>query len=353
MAFLLKESIGLNFDDVMLVPIEASMFKSRSEPKIFSQAWKSLKSKNFDTLGIIAANMDGVGTFAIAEAMAEYKCMTALHKHYELDALVQFFNSKPDVAQYCFYSMGMTAADRYKFAQFHQQVESDSIMLCIDVANGYMREFHEFCMQIKSSYPKISVLMAGNVVEANGVTMLRNAGVDIVKVGIGPSAVCMTRAVAGVGYPQFSAIQDITKKLSSIADLTLCSDGGCKTSGDVAKAFAAGATSVMLGSMLAGTVEGGGVLVDGKRIFYGMSSKTAQDRHNGGLRDYRSSEGRTVLIPDRGEVRPIISHIIGGVRSACTYLNCDNVDDLREAMYVKVNPANNLNQMFDHYTIGN
>lgn len=344
--------IALNFDDVQLVPTSLSRFKSRSEPTLYSRRWKSLVSDSFETTGIIAANMDGVGTFEVAEVLARHKCMTALHKHHFVDTLVNFYDSKPDVAKYCFYSMGMTEVDLKKLEIFMINTRANSVMLCIDVANGYMSEFVNFCRKIRNQFPKISVIMAGNVVEYRGATTLIANGVDIVKVGIGPSAVCMTRAVAGVGYPQLSAINDIYSN-DNWESGYICSDGGCKTSGDVVKAFAFGADCVMLGSMLAGTSQGGGDLVEGKRIFYGMSSKTAQDKHNGGLRDYRSSEGRTVLIPDRGDMNEVIGSIIGGVRSACTYLDCDTVDDLVNSCYVRVNPANNLNNMFDRYTIGN
>lgn len=357
MAHELSSTPKLDFDDVLLVPSESSKFQSRNSPdlQLYSQTFKNMNG--LDTVGLIAANMDGVGTIEVAKVLSEHKVLTALHKHYPVDRLVGFFSDNPGVSNYCFYSMGMTQADLKKFQIFLTNYKPTNhhvpLKVCIDVANGYMKHFHEFCSYIRTLAPN-ALIMAGNVVEPYGVTTLHDYGVDMVKVGIGPSAVCMTRAVTGVGYPQFSAINDIYKKSNTSV---MCSDGGCKQPGDIVKAFAAGATTVMLGSMLSGTDEGGGTIVeiDGKKFveFYGMSSHTAQKKHfDGTLATYRSSEGRTVLVPYKGSVETIITHILGGIRSACTYLNCTTVDELVESSYVIVKSGSGLNKMFEATTIG-
>ena len=152
-------------------------------------------------------------------------------------------------------------------------------------------------------------------------------GADIVKVGIGPGSVCTTRIQTGVGYPQLSAIIECADAAHGLNG-HIIADGGCTTSGDVAKAFGAGAAFVMLGGMLAGHDEGGGNIVGGKVGFYGMSSKAANEKHFGGLKSYRASEGREVLVDYKGKVNDTIKEILGGLRSACTYAGAKKLKQL-------------------------
>jgi GMP reductase len=159
-------------------------------------------------------------------------------------------------------------------------------------------------------------------------------GADIVKVGIGPGSVCTTRIKTGVGYPQLSAIIECADAAHGLGG-HIIADGGCTSSGDVAKAFGAGADFVMLGGMLAGHDEGGGELIrDAKTLepkfvkFYGMSSQAANEKHFGGLKDYRASEGREVLIPYKGSVSDTVQDILGGLRSTCTYVGASTLKQL-------------------------
>ena len=184
--------------------------------------------------------------------------------------------------------------------------------------------------KVRDTYPD-SNIFAGNVVTGEMVEELLLAGADVVKVGIGSGSVCTTRIKTGVGYPQFSCIAECADAAHGLNG-HIIADGGCTTPGDVAKAFGAGADFVMLGSMLAGSTEGGGerIEVDGKEYveFYGMSSKKANEKHNGGLRDYRTSEGRRVAIPYKGSLESIVQDILGGVRSACTYAGASKLKHL-------------------------
>ena len=152
-------------------------------------------------------------------------------------------------------------------------------------------------------------------------------GADIVKVGIGPGSVCTTRIQTGVGYPQLSAIIECADAAHGLGG-HIIADGGCTCPGDVSKAFGAGADFVMLGGMLAGHDEGGGHIEDGHVTFYGMSSDTAMNKHNGGVAEYRSSEGRTVRVPYRGPVSKTVLDILGGLRSTCTYVGADSLKNL-------------------------
>ena len=200
------------------------------------------------------------------------------------------------------------------------------------------------------------------------------AGADIVKVGIGPGSVCTTRIQTGVGYPQLSQQSSNVQMPHTVSVVTLLPMEDALSPGDVAKAFAAGADFVMLGGMLAGHDEGGGEVIikqyttneveynqggmqhkiEEKRFvqFYGMSSESANDKHFGGLKEYRSSEGRTVLVPYRGEVARTIQDILGGLRSACTYAGAVRLKHLsRCTTFVRCTQTHN--NIYEKSTIGN
>jgi GMP reductase len=226
-------------------------------------------------------------------------------------------------------------------------------------------------------YPNI-VIIAGNVVTADQTQELILNGADIIKVGIGPGSVCTTRIQTGVGYPQLSAVIECADAAHGLGG-HIIADGGCTCPGDVAKAFAAGADFVMLGGMLAGHDEGGGEVItkyyetnernyemsqgtpggfekviETKKFvqFYGMSSKTANDKHFEGLKDYRSSEGRTVLVPYRGPVVVTLQDVLGGVRSTLTYVGANKLKQLNKCTtFVKVH--NQFNRTYESTTTGN
>lgn len=347
---LYNEPKKLDFSDVLIRP-QKSKVESRSIPSIFSGKLKTLMG--IDTSGIIAANMDGVGTFEVARVLREYGALTALHKHYDLEDLLEFFESEE--SSHAFYSLGMSSTDFHKLKLFKTRLKSGNstpIKICIDVANGYMTKFSDYCADVRELFPE-AVIMAGNVVDMSGIENIigidtsepilkyRN-NVDIVKMGIGQGSNCLTRTQTGIGYPQLSCILDAAFQMRGVGFnffsgkkyTYICSDGGCVSPGDINKAIVAGANTVMLGGMFAGTDEGGGDLIEvgGRKMveFYGMSSATAQKKHNGGLKDYRASEGRTTLVPYRGKVADIISEINGCIRSACTYVGAFSIDELRE-----------------------
>jgi len=157
------------------------------------------------------------------------------------------------------------------------------------------------------------------------------AGADVVKVGIGPGSVCTTRIQTGVGYPQLSAVIECADAAHGLGG-HIIADGGCTCPGDVAKAFGAGADFVMLGGMFAGHHESDGEIteINNKKFvqFYGMSSDTAMNKHSGGVADYRSSEGRTVMVPYKGRVSVTVRDLLGGIRSTCTYVGASTLKQL-------------------------
>ncbi|QDJ96546.1 GMP reductase [Xanthomonas phage Xoo-sp13] len=346
----ISSDVKLDFQDVQLVP-QFSSVSSRKLVKLTRNFTMPISKQVLDNVGIIAANMDGVGTFEVAKALASHKVMTALHKNYSVTQLVEFFkytNDEDNVTDYTFYSMGISDSDYEKFNVVKKLGFVDKI--CIDVANGYMDAFYDYISRIRDENP-FSTIMVGNVVTPEAVRKAYEHGADIVKLGIGPGAMCTTRLMTGVGYPQLSCIMESVQAADECG-VFLCSDGGCSQPAHVAIAIAAGADFVMLGTMLAGTDEGGGELVDGKIQFYGMSSKTANEKHFGGLKNYRSSEGRTTMIPYKGSMDTVIQHILGGIASTCTYTGCRMLAELPFKATEAIRVKNTHNTAYEQYTVG-
>ena len=359
----------LDFDDVLLVPQRTKAASRQNIELIRNFSFYHSKS-TWSGVPIFAANMDTTGTFAMSEALTEFQLPTCLHKHYSISKLVS------DILEidYQWFSLGIKDSDLDKLRRFvdpSQEVPN----ICIDVANGYTDDFVNFCAKVREEFGSEPIIMAGNVCTPEMVQeIILHGGVDIVKVGIGPGSACTTRLKTGVGYPQLSAIIECSHAAHGLRNGDgrlglICADGGCKTPADVAKAFAAGADFVMLGGMLAGADECEGeweyeyrqaiVNNDGtvrnewwqpfdpgykeseKRKkslkFYGMSSHEAQSKY-GGIKDYRSSEGRVLKIPYKGKVQDIIFDILGGIRSACAYTGASCLKDFsKTANFVRVN----------------
>lgn len=342
----IEYEIKLGFKDVMIRP-KRSTLKSRSQVSLERNFTFVNSGKKWSGVPIIAANMDTVGTFEMAEALAKEKIITAIHKHSTPDEWSTFLSSQPDsIYEYIALSTGTGKADEKKIKQImeeHPQIE----FLCIDVANGYSEHFVEFVKQARAHFPDKTII-AGNVVTGEMVEELILAGADIIKVGIGPGSVCTTRIKTGVGYPQLSAIIECADAAHGLGG-HIISDGGCKIPGDVAKAFGGGADFVMLGGMFAGHDESGGDIVEenGKkfRLFYGMSSQTAMDKHSGGVAEYRASEGKTVKVPYKGPVSETVKDILGGVRSTCTYVGASELRELsKRTTFIRV--AEQHNEVF-------
>jgi GMP reductase len=339
----IETDIKLGFKDVMIRP-KRSTLSSRSQVTL-DRDFTFLHSKyKWNGVPIMAANMDTVGTFEMAKALAKHKIFTAIHKHYSLEEWQQFITScKEDITDYFAVSTGTGKTDSKKLADIfnhHPQIK----FICIDVANGYSEHFVNFVKQTRKQYPD-KIIMAGNVVTGEMVEELLLAGADIIKVGIGPGSVCTTRVKTGVGYPQLSAIIECADAAHGLGG-QIVSDGGCKIPGDIAKAFGGGADFVMLGGMLAGHTESGGetIEINGEKFkqFYGMSSETAMNKHVGGVAEYRASEGKTVQISYRGAVENTVQDFLGGLRSTCTYVGANRLKELtKRTTFIRVQEQHN------------
>lgn len=341
----IETELKLDFRDVLIRP-KRSTLPSRSEVDIRREFRFRNSGATYFNIPIVAANMDTTGTFEMARAFAAHGLSVALHKHYGEDDLVGFFTGLQDPAN-AFYSMGITDADADKFRRVVQRAGTALQYVCIDVANGYTERFVRFVQTFRKQYPKLTI-MAGNVVTGEMTEELILSGADIVKVGIGPGSVCTTRKMTGVGYPQLSATIECADAAHGLGG-HICTDGGITVPGDLAKAFGGGADFIMMGGMFAGHDEAAGDLIqkDGKQFkrFYGMSSATAMQKYAGGVAKYRASEGKEVLLEYRGPVDATLRDVLGGVRSACTYVGARKLKELsKRTTFVRV--SQQLNEVF-------
>jgi GMP reductase len=382
----IDNELRLDYKDVLIRP-KRSTLKSRQQVALNRNfSFRNYQpgypdncagGPHYNGIPIMAANMDGVGTFEMADVLGAQSIFTCLVKTYTAEELIEFFDGDGlNRTDYSAMSIGTSTEDFEKLCAVYSRVADNLKYVCMDIANGYSEHFGEQVRKVRSQFPHV-VIIAGNVVTGEMTEELILAGADVVKVGIGPGGMCTTRIKTGVGYPQLSAVIECADAAHGLGG-HIIADGGCTTSGDVAKAFAAGADFVMLGSMLAGHDQGGGEVIskwyetgeiipvkDNKTItefipkreqkhfvqFYGMSSETANKKHFGGLKDYRSSEGRTALVPYRGCVETTLQEILGGLRSSCTYAGAQELKHLSKCTtFVRCTQTHN--SVYESSTIG-
>jgi GMP reductase len=372
----IEEDVKLDYKDVLIRP-KRSTLKSRNQVQLtrktnFRNYQPDFPDNSADYhyqgLPIMASNMDGVGTFEMANKLASQRIFTCLVKTYEANELIDFFNARFDIddvsrTENVAMSIGTSDDDWCKLESVKALTGSNLRYVCMDIANGYSDHFAEHVRKVRKQFPDL-VIIAGNVVTREMTEELILAGADIVKVGIGPGSVCTTRIQTGVGYPQLSAVIECADAAHGLGG-HIIADGGCTCPGDVAKAFAAGADFVMLGGMLAGHDEGGGEVItkeyhtqevgvtETKQFvqFYGMSSESANNKHFGGLKNYRSSEGRTVLVPYRGSVADTVQEVLGGIRSTCTYVGAKYIKQLPKcATFIRCTQTHN--SVYEKSTVG-
>ena len=344
-----EHDVKLTFDDVLIRP-KRSTLVSRSDVSL-SRDFEFRHSKNtWSGVPIVAANMDTTGLFSIAKVLQGHSMLTCLQKFYSTRECAQAWGDGVDpdnIAVTC----GSTE-ESFELLQRKMATNDRIKMICIDVANGYREAFLDFVRRVRGEFPD-KIVIAGNVATREMTEALILAGADIVKVGIGPGSVCTTRKVAGVGYPQLSAISECADAAHGLLGHVMA-DGGCSSPGDVAKAFAAGADFVMLGGMFAGHDESGGELIengDGRmyKSFYGMSSSKAMESHYGEVAKHRAPEGKEVRVPYRGMLETTVQSVLGGVRSACSYVGARRIKDLPKcATFIRVTQTTNeVYQRFD------
>ena len=346
----IKEDLKLNFDDVLMEP-KRSTLSSRRDVDMTRKFKFRNSGKIMEFTPIFASNMDGVGTFSMAKVLQEHKMMTVITKSTTLDQWKEAVGSglRLQSVSVCTGTNKIWDPEAEDYARMKQVLDSfpDVKMITVDVANAYHQNFVDFIKMVRDEFPD-KVIVAGNVVTPEMVEELIINGADMVKIGIGPGSVCTTRTMTGIGVPQFSAIVECADAANGV-DGHIMADGGCVWPGDIAKAFGGGAHAVMIGGMLAGHDESEQPVVDGKVEFYGMSSDRAREKHGKRKDGYRGNEGRWISLPYRGPVGPTIEDILGGVRSAATYIGARRLKDMPKcATFVRVN--NNINKVYERYT---
>ena len=340
----IEEEIKLDYSDVLFRP-KRSTLKSRKDVDLNRKYTFKHSRSSWKGIPIMASNMDGVGEIEVAKKLSSHKLMTALTKQHDINQIGTIYKKNiffDSIALSC-----GTSKDSYNRLNSILKKYPKFKFICIDVANGYSENFSNFVSEVRKKYPKKTII-AGNVVTADMTQELVLSGADIVKVGIGPGSVCTTRIQTGVGYPQLSAVMECADAAHGLG-AHIIADGGCTCPGDVAKGFGAGADFVMLGGMLAGHKEGGGDIIqeNGTKFieFYGSSSEEANEKHYGGLANYRSSEGKKVKIQMKNSLDSTIRDILGGVRSSCTYVGASSLKQLSKCTtFVRVN--NQYNDTF-------
>ncbi len=334
-----ESDIKYDFKDVLIRPKRSTL--SSRQQVVLEREFTFRNGRKAAWVPILAANMDTVGTAEMAHVFQKHQLSVALHKHYSVQKLVEFFSVRENALAH-WYSMGISEQDLCKFNDVMGQVAGKVEYppnICIDVANGYQESLVRFIQKFRDRNPD-AIIMAGNVVTGEMTEALLLAGADVIKVGIGPGSVCTTRLQTGVGYPQLSAIIECADAAHGLKGY-ICADGGLVVPGDFGKAFGGGADFCMAGGVFSGHDESGGELVnqDGRvyHKYYGMSSEEAMSKHHGGVANYRSAEGRSVLVPHKGPVENTIKDILGGLRSTCTYVGAERLKELpKRTTFVRV-----------------
>lgn len=357
----IRENTALDFNDVLIVP-QRSTLSSRKDVNIEREFSFYHSPRVWKGCPVIAANMFATGSFNMADKLSEFKMITCLHKFYKLDELITYFKNKSvHNFDYTWLTIGQSETDIDKIKEFSsnfKNCEQKAPNLCVDVANAGREEFVKFCSKVRDNFPE-SIIMAGNLVSPEITQeLIIHGGVDIVKVGLGSGATCITRKITGVGIPQLTAIDSCAFAAHGLhsgqkRNGLICSDGGCQTAGDICKAFCL-ADFVMCGGFFAGTDECNGnwtysnTCEEGEKsikkslMFYGMSSYEAQIQHSGEVKNYRASEGKVVEVPYKGFVKDVANEICGGIRSCCTYIGAECIKDMPKcAEFIRVNNTHN------------
>lgn len=325
---------GLTFDDVLIVPAKSDV-RSRRDPILTSRLTRKIEIET----PIISANMDTVTEAEMAIAMHQQGAFGILHRFVSIEEQVeQVARVRAAGAKHIGASIGVGDEFKQRAAAL---VQAGVDVVTIDIAHGHSVSMMETMKWLKDTYPSLQII-AGNIATPEGAEDLIQAGADAIKVGIGPGSMCTTRIITGCGVPQLSAIA-LCAEVADKHGVPVIADGGIKTSGDIMKAFAAGASTVMLGSMLAGTIETPGEIKGGRKQYRGMASKAAQVSWRGGVPTGMAAEGESTFVNVKGHVKDVILELTGGVRSGMSYINAISVAEIRsKARFMEMTAAGSL-----------
>ena len=333
---------ALTFDDVTLVPKYSSVLPSDVITE--TSLSKNLRLK----IPLVTSAMDTVTESKMAIAIAKAGGIGVIHRN--LDVKKQILEIKKVKSQKLLVGAAVGAGDN-EFIRAKKILKENIDLLVVDTAHGHTKKVGEIITKIKKIKPKKVTLCAGNVATSEAASFLVKLGVDIIKVGIGPGSICTTRLVAGIGVPQLSAILNVKKGLKK-KKVSIIADGGIKFSGDIAKALAAGADAVMIGSLFAGTDEAPGNIIkkNGKlyKSFRGMGSIGAMNKGSADRYYQLKQKDKSKYVPEgvegfvkyKGKVDKIFYKLIGGLKSSMGYLGAKKLNLLRtNPKFVKITKA--------------
>jgi len=324
---ILERGRGITFDDVLLVP-RHSEISSRKDTTLTSKITKNYSLE----LPIVTANMDTITDDKMACAMAEIGGLGSLHRFAtpeEQVAMVKRIRLHHDQANLKIPIAASIGVKEEGKRRGDMLADAGVQIITLDIAHGDSIMMIEVLEYMKNKYPHIDII-AGNVATSDGTARLINAGADAIKCGIGPGSMCTTRIITGHGVPQLTAISLCVHEADKHG-IPVIADGGIKNSGDMVKALCAGASSIMVGSLVSGTLETPGEVKSGKKLYRGMASKSAQVSWRGDLPKGMAAEGEATQVACKGSVKDVMHELSGGIRSGMTYLGVENIIQMREA----------------------
>lgn len=330
---------GLTFDDVLIIPARSDI-RSRRDPRLTSKVTKNISIET----PIISANMDMVTEYDMALAMSTLGGLGILHRFISIEEQSSQARRLKEAGVKTI-SASVGVGDEFK-TRAKALIEAGVNIITIDIAHGHSVQMMETMKWLKDQHPQVDII-AGNLATPDAARDLIEAGADAIKVGIGPGSMCTTRIITGCGVPQLTAIA-LCAEIADTYGVPVIADGGIRTSGDMVKAFAAGASTVMLGSMLSGTIETPGEIKNGKKHYRGMASRSAQDSWRGGVPEGMAPEGESTQVNVKGHVKDVILEITGGIRSGMSYINATTIAEIREkALFIEMS-ANGIAESRAH-----
>lgn len=326
---ILERDRGLTFDDVLLVPNKSDV-RSRKDPDLSTRLTKNHTIQ----IPITSANMDTITESSMAIAMAQLGGFGILHRFMSIENQLSEIQKMKDAGlKLIGASIGVNADFKERA---YALVKAGANIITVDIAHGHSVSMIETIQYLKKEFKNDIDVIAGNIATPEGVIDLIEAGADAIKVGIGPGSMCTTRIITGCGVPQLTAIA-MCVEVADQHNVPVIADGGIKTSGDIVKALSAGASSVMLGGMLSGTIETPGEIKKGLKMYRGMASKAAQVSWRGILPEGMAPEGESTFVPVKGHVKDVIHEVCGGIRSGMSYVNATKISELREkALFIEM-----------------
>ncbi len=332
---------SLTFDDVSLVPQHSSVLPS--ETKTFNKLCDKLNLQ----IPLMSSAMDTVTESRMAIAISKLGGIGVIHRNLSIEKQVMEIKKVKKNNYLVGAAIGVSPED-FERAEELFKVKTDLIV--IDTAHGHTQKVLNMIKKIKKKLNN-TTLCAGNIATGKAAKFLADSGVDIVKVGIGPGSICTTRLVAGIGVPQLSAVLEVKKALKNYKT-KIISDGGIKFSGDLAKAIAAGADAIMIGSLFSGTIESPGKIIKHKgklyKNFRGMGSVGAMAAGSADRYFQKKSKNVSKYVPEgveglvkfKGPVEKIVYNLIGGLKSSMGYLGAKTIRDLqKKGEFIKITKA--------------